>query len=273
MSVDDFNTSKAYKNFTIEQLQHFIIRARIVQDHSLARDFGKLRNLSTYRFNMDFQKDLRTGETTVRFRPVDLLPTEQVESAAARVRPVFLFSDGIYYADVLAYIYENVDDTETREKALRLLKECQSADPDHPISTKGKTYEPGSGVNNKELAGAWLYGSLLHEDQRRRSFSEQFYLEEVYFNATVTVASMMLCVVQILHFIEHLQTRGLLDVPSELWSDAVTVTVSEWTRPGVGKVYTAPVGTAPPADLSVDMDSLEEWSEFDPLGEFGHGSR
>lgn len=216
MSLDDFNTTYGYKNFTIENLKHFIIRARIVQDHSLASDFGKLRELSTYSFNLMIQQNLKTSEQIVKYRPVRLLPTEQVESAAARVRPVFLFSDGVYYADVLAYLYENVDDPEARQKALKLIKECQEADPDYPENNKGKTYRSGDRINNKELAGAWLYGALLHEDQRRRSFSEQFYLEEVYFNATVSVASMMLCVVQILHFIELLQTRGLLDVPSDL---------------------------------------------------------
>ncbi len=269
MSLNDFNISYKYKGFTIEELKHFIIRARIVQDHSLARDFGKLRRLSTHSFNMVIQKNNKTGEQIARFRPVQLLPTEQVESAAARVRPVFLFSDGVFYADVLAYLYENVDDAAARQKTLRLIKECKEADPDYPVNNKGKVYQSGNGVNNKELAGAWLYGALLHEDQRRRSFSEQFYLEEIYFNATVTVASMMLCVVKILHFIEFLQTRGLLDVPSNLWEGSVTVTASEWTRPGEGKIYTAPVGTEPPENLSVDMQLVEGWSEFDSKEVFG----
>ena len=38
----NFNTSGSYKKFTLDNLRRFVIRARIVQEHSLASDIGKL---------------------------------------------------------------------------------------------------------------------------------------------------------------------------------------------------------------------------------------
>lgn len=260
---DIFGTSSKYHKFTSKDLQHFVIRARIVQEHSLATDLGQLRRLAKYKFNVKFQIDERTGEQSGLFEPVELLPTEQVESAAARVRPVFLYSDGIYYADVLAYLYEQADDESIRIKTLKLLELYHVADPDYPHSSKGKTYQPGAGVSNKEMAGAWLYGALLHEDQRRRSFSESFYLEEVYFNATKTVASMMLAVVQTLHLIEELVIQKKLDLPTDLWTHTVTVSAGTWTRPGKAKMYIAEVGTRWPLDFAKPIDGHSGWKEFD----------
>lgn len=256
-----FNISRQYQRFTVDNLRQFVVRARIVQDHSLATDIGSLKRLATYEIPMDFQVDQRTGEHSARFSPVDLLPTEQVESAAARVRPVFLYSDGVFYADVLAYLYEQVEEEKSQSAILSLLKQYQVADPDYPHSAKGKPYQPGSSVSNNEMAGAWLYGSLLHEDVRRRSFAERFSLEEVYFHATKTVAMMMLAVVQTLHLIEQLVAQGTLDLPGELWTAAVTVQTASWTRPGIAKIYVAEVGTTAPADLSKPVDEHEGWRQ------------
>ena len=71
-------------------LKRFVLRARIVQDHSLARDIGVLRHLAREKITVVTTRNHTTGETSTELKPVDLLPTEQVESAAARVRPVFL---------------------------------------------------------------------------------------------------------------------------------------------------------------------------------------
>lgn len=67
----------------IKMLERFVLRARIVQDHSLARDIGMLRNLASHEIKMIVTRNLKTGETGLEMKPVDLLPTEQLESAAA----------------------------------------------------------------------------------------------------------------------------------------------------------------------------------------------
>lgn len=85
----------------IRLLERFVLRARIVQDHSLARDIGVLRNLAREQVKVVITRNLKTGETSTELKPVDLLPAEQVESAAARVRPVFLKKDKVHYATVL----------------------------------------------------------------------------------------------------------------------------------------------------------------------------
>ena len=78
-------------------LKRLVLRKRIVQDHSLARDIGVLRKLGQAPIKAPLTRNVRTGETNEKLKPVDLIPAEQLESAAARVRPVFLGGDKVYY--------------------------------------------------------------------------------------------------------------------------------------------------------------------------------
>ena len=121
MLPKEFNTSKGYRKFTMDNLARFVLRARIVQDHSLAQDIGELKELSTVKFNiLNFNKG---GGVNIAIDDIKVPHTEQIESAAARVRPVFLFSDGIFYADVLAFLYEKIVDDNEKKKVLELLHE------------------------------------------------------------------------------------------------------------------------------------------------------
>lgn len=68
-----------------------------MQDHSLARDIGELRKLAQEQIKPILKRNITTDETSFEMTPVNLIPTEQLESAAARVRPVFLKSDKVHY--------------------------------------------------------------------------------------------------------------------------------------------------------------------------------
>lgn len=258
----NFNTSGSYKKFTLNDLRRFVIRARIVQEHSLAADIGKLNKLSKNTLSLNLLINKETKETSYKIAPITLLPPEQVESAAARVRPIFLHADGVFYADVLAFIYERIDNVSLRHKVLEILELFHNADPDYPKSSKGRTRPPDTSVSNKELAGAWLYGALLHEDSRRRSFSEGFHLENVYIAATQTVAAMMLATVKALHLIELLVTQEIINLPESLWTDSVTITPGPWVYPGEAKIFTAEVGTEPSNISSILSGDNAEWEEF-----------
>ncbi|MFF2843416.1 hypothetical protein [Paenarthrobacter sp. NPDC057981] len=63
-------------------------------------------------------------------------------------------------------------------------------------------------TSNKEIAGAWLHGHLLHEDDVRRSYAQGIAAEEMLLNATKTVCSEMLATVEGLHLIERLVVSG-----------------------------------------------------------------
>lgn len=170
-----------------------------------------------------------TGERAVAMVPAPLLPTEQVESAAARVRPVFLFSDGVHYDKVLNALGEAAAASASVEKEIEGLRaKFRAADPDYP---KGRPTEPRSGpsMTNKEVAGAWLYGQLLHEDELRRSYGAGISAEEMLLNATKTVCSEMLAAVEALHLTERLVADGLLALSENLFTEPVSVTATEWS--------------------------------------------
>lgn len=260
MLPEEFNTSRGYKDFTMDNLARFVLRARIVQDHSLAQDIGVLKKLSTVELNFNIPKFNKEGGANIDIADIKVPHTEQIESAAARVRPVFLFSDGIFYADVLAFLYEKIVDDNEKKKVLKLLRECQLADPDYPISGKGKRAgDRESGYSNKDLAGSWLYGSLLHDDENRRTFSDTTGIEHAYRAAVYSVPAMMLGVVRILHFIEPLVCDGKLNLDPELWKSDVTFKGTTLSFRGKVSVYVAEVGATFPRSIETDMLEAEGW--------------
>lgn len=260
MLPEEFNTSKGYRKFTMDNLARFVLRARIVQDHSLAQDIRALEELTKVEFKLILPTGDMAGENVIKFADIKVPHTEQIESAAARVRPVFLFSDGIFYADVLAFLYEKIADDDDKKIILKLLRECQMADPDYPKSGKGKRAgDGGSGFSNKDLAGSWLYGSLLHDDEKRRTFSDATGIDSAYHAAVHSVSAMMLCVIKILHFITIFVCGGKLDLDPDLWTSDVTFKGTTLSFPGEVSVYVAKVGTPIPQSFETDMSEAEGW--------------
>lgn len=246
----------------LELLKRFVLRARLVQDHSLAGDLLELRKLAKVEIKAVLARNTITGETKVSLQPVDLIPTEQLESAAARVRPIFLKSDGVQYENVLDAVNTVLKGrsgaSELRAKATELRTSFRNADPDYPHG-KPRDLWDGGVLSHKQLAGSWLYGNLLHEDEIRRSYGGKMALEEMYVAAMRTVASEMLAAVETLHLIERLQTRGWLELPDGIFTDEVTVSATSWVPPGKVTLYVAPVNTPIPSDLDADVLSSDGW--------------
>lgn len=256
------------KAAALRTVSRFVLRARLVQEHSLAADKSFLEKHAAWTMSFRVTHNAATRKRAVAMVPAPLLPTEQVESAAARVRPVFLSSDGVHYDKVLNALQETgAASAGVRKEIEGLRAKFQSADPDYP---KGRPTEPRSepSMTNKEVAGAWLYGQLLHEDELRRSYGAGISAEEMLLNATKTVCSEMLATVEALHLIERLVVDGTLCLPENLFSGPVGVTATEWA-PQITGAYVADVGTAMPGSLTEPLGS--EWSEvhnlfnFDPL--------
>ena len=260
MLPEEFNTSRGYKDFTMDNLARFVLRARIVQDHSLAQDIRALEELTKVEFKLILPTGDVAGQNDIKFADIKVPHTEQIESAAARVRPVVLFSDGIFYADVLAFLYEKIVGDDEKKIILKLLCECQMADPDYPKSSKGKRAgDGGSGFSNKDLASSWLYGSLLHDDEKRRTFSDATGIDSAYRAAVHSVSAMMLCVIKILHFITILVCCGKLDLDPNLWTCDVTFKGTTLSFRGEVSVHEAEVGTPIPQSFETDMSEAEGW--------------
>lgn len=241
----------------LRTLSRFVLRARLVQEHSLAADKRALEEHAAWEISFHLTFNQVTGERSVAMKPAALLPTEQVESAATRVRPVFLSGDGVHYDKVLDALGELAASAGLRKEVGTLRAKFRTADPDYP---KGRPKEPRSGpsTSNKEVAGAWLYGQLLHEDELRRTYSAGISAEEMLLNATKTVCVEMLATVETLHLIERLVVEGTLDLPEELFTEPVSVTAQVWA-PNVVSAHVADVGTPMPMSLTEPIGS--EWSD------------
>jgi len=161
---------EARKTAALRTLSRFVLRARLVQEHSLADDKKALEEHAAWKMTFRLIVNQVTGEKSVELKPAPLLPTEQVESAAARVRPLFLKEDGVHYDKVLNALAEVVGASPGHKKEVETLRsKFRGADPDYP---GGRPRAPRSepSMSNKEVAGAWLYGHLLHEDELRWNF-------------------------------------------------------------------------------------------------------
>jgi hypothetical protein len=258
-------TRDSRKAAALQTISRFVLRARLVQEHSLAADKDMLEKQAAWTLSFRLTQNLETRERAVAMVPAPLLPTEQVESAAARVRPVFLYSDGVHYDKVLNALGESgASSAGLKEKLEGLQAKFRAADPDYP---NGRPTEPRSkpSMTNKEVAGARLYGQLLHEDELRRSYGAGISAEEMLLNATKTVCSEMLATVEALHLIERLVADGSLEVAEDLFTEPVTVTATEWA-PQIAGAYAADVGTAMPESLIEPLGS--EWREVHDLFDF-----
>lgn len=258
-------SKEARKVAALRTLSRFVLRARLVQEHSLAQDKLALERFAAWTMTFNLIVNTKTGERSVEMKPAPLLPTEQVESAAARVRPLFLKDDGVHYDKVLNAVSEMVAASPAhRQEVEDLRSKFRVADPDYPNGRpKAARSEPS--MSNKEVAGAWLYGHLLHEDEVRRSYARGISAEEMLLNATKTVCSEMLAAVETLHLIEGLVVDGVLELPKELFTAPVTVAAKDWA-PILLEAYIADVGTPMPANLKESLDGAwrKVHDEFGP---------
>lgn len=236
----------------MQALERFVVRCRYVQEHSLAADIAQLRENAKYEFKLMVTVQRESGEESVAFAPTTLLPPEQVESAAARVRPLFLKKDGIKYERVLPFLKGRVSKASDKSAVQAQLESFRASDPDFS-SVNSSVPWAGAAISNRQISGGWLYGHLLHEDASRRSYVEPLHLEEAYHAAMVTVCQQMLAAVTTLHLVEQLAVREAIILPDDVFTTQVTVEPGEWTRPGT--VVVAATNNDP--DRAMELPSFE----------------
>lgn len=76
MLPEEFNTSKGYRKFTMDNLARFVLRARIVQDHSLAQDIGALKELSEVKFKFNILNFNKGGGANITIDDIKVPYTE-----------------------------------------------------------------------------------------------------------------------------------------------------------------------------------------------------
>ncbi|MHA3722558.1 hypothetical protein ACXR2T_01635 [Leucobacter sp. HY1910] len=244
-------------------LARFVTRARRIEAHSLVQNEGTLIAYAKGTFKVTLGFD---GVATIR-RP---LPEneEEFESLVARIRPLTLKSEPIYYAKVLGALERALEqitpDAEVAFEFQALKVSWESAELQ---GTQVQGYsvqrsridgsESTKNVSDTQLAAAWVYADLVHADaQGPKAEALAFDLEERYAAAVLVFCGAAVRVVRTLRLIEHLKAAEILDLADELWSQKVTVDTTEIVEEA--EVFMAPVG-APMPNLMTSVEMGEDW--------------
>ena len=212
-------------------LASFVLRARRVEAHSLAADRQRLMEVAAG--TVEVRPDLATGGMLF---VQDLPPEEQVESAAARLRPLLLENEDVFHGNVFNAIgyYLRVDtDPSRREQFEQLRNGWRALDPrgTHrdayslqitPVEDGQPRADRTSTLSDNELAFAWLYGDVVHHDPDRLTATGSAGVRERYRAAAPLVCRIVIRTIATLRFVELLTSDGLLPVsPAALAADVV----------------------------------------------------
>lgn len=215
----------------VRVVKAFILRARRIRAHSLAQDAKLLMALQHPRFTVHM--DAATGATRIT---TALPPEEQVESAAARVRPLILNGEDTYHGTVmkaLGYFVKDAGLTGDITGTLAALKQ-QWAQID-PHGKEGGHYEvrvkkgdeAESRINDNALAFSWIYGDVVHADSDRREEGRVFGVEERYAAAVPVVVKLMTLAMVTLTTVEWLNANGAFPDLGDVFEEAVVFTEQE----------------------------------------------
>jgi hypothetical protein len=211
----------------LNALKSFILRARRIRAHSLAKDARLLVKLQNPQFKVQFTP--ATGEMKV---VMDLPPEEQVESAAARIRPLILNDEDTYHAKVmnaLLYFGRKSNLSEENIKVLRGWKAEWAK-----VNPKGKSlgfYEvrvqnPGeveTCISDNALAFSWIYGDVVHADSSRREEGRAYGVDERFRAAIPVVVRLMVLAMVTLTITEQMKDHGVLPDLGDAFDEEVVV--------------------------------------------------
>lgn len=241
-------------------LSRLVVRLRLISEHSLAADRQRLAAMSRHEWTFLVTEHMDGRPPRYELRPIALVPIEQLESAVARARPLLLQDDGISYRQVFRRLGRDLNDNE-RSEMKRLRKRYEEFDPDHPHGRPKAPHEPGTPVSNRQLAGAWLYGSLVHADAVRQSYGAGSSPEGLQVEAHRVVAGLLLASLETLDFLRSLHDDGRVEIEDSAWTAPVVSSRTSWA-PKIEAVHHAPVGTAMPESASGALG--DEWSLLRP---------
>ncbi|KAA1007638.1 hypothetical protein FVA95_28635 [Pseudonocardia sp. EV170527-09] len=240
-------------------LQWFVIRARRVEEHSLAQDKDKLLTWAQATLTLSGIE----GEPPSELR-WSLPPEEQLDSLAARCRPFLLKGDSVYWANVttaLGYLVRNETDPELPEAVEKLRDAWKKLDRDSADSlgfesrAGGVDGVLGDMVSSKALAFAWLYGDLVHADEDIPERVGEHGIDDRYRAGAILITNVARCVIMTLNVVRALQSRGIANLPAEVFEQRVVADPDAKLR--IARSIMAPVGTSV-EDLDKAMDKAAE---------------
>lgn len=252
----------------LNALKSFVLRARRIRAHSLAQDAKLLMELQNPKMTIHFTPE--TGDMRVTTK---VPPEEQVESAAARVRPLILNTEDTYHAKVmnaLLYFAQKAGLSATALESIREMKRQWAK-----TNPKGKSLgfyevrvqkngEPETRISDNALAFSWIYGDVVHADTERREEGKAFGVEERYRAAVPVVVRLMMLAMVTLTITERLNADGMLPDLGGVFDEDVVVTETEIEIAVKTQVFVAEYdedGKIPePPDM--DQEFGEGWVPF-----------
>ena len=246
-------TAPKPRHESIEVVAAWVLRARRIAAHSLCQDRGQLDKYAT-RFRITAYADGRlVGHRT-------LPDEERLESLAARIRPLMLPGERIFFKDVVEAVRRRVADlghTMPQEDADRLDRIAASwawhtiddASGSRVLVEQGQPQTPGVvtfAATMAQLGGGWFYTDVAHNSPTGpRRVALEFPMAERFAAAVQMFAGLAGVVLDALNLIEDLDRRGYLELDPEVWISAVTVETGE-VEQELSTAKFAPTGTPMP---------------------------
>lgn len=242
-------------------LSRFVLRARRIAAHSLVEDRAELLRHAEGSFD-------GTLDTSGNMTIVQELPDseEAFESLAARLRPLTIKAEPIYYAKVLSALKPLASDEDLdRIEGLRrawTAAEIQGSQVQAFALQQSKPdgSEATDFVSDTQLAAAWLYADLVHADATgAKKAALDFPLAERYAAAVRVFAHMASLTLATLELVQAMIDVGRVTIADNALTDEVVVGKKQLVRET--RAYVAEVGTAPP-DLRITQGWPADWKPF-----------
>jgi hypothetical protein len=235
-----------------ETVARFVLRARRIEAHSLVQDREHFAELLVETVTVQLAVD---GSATLS-RSL-LADEETFESLAARVRPLIVEKEPIFYQKVLDAVGRlmTAGSSATAEQRGR-LDELSAAWAATALGQHVQAYamqganadgseSPGS-VSDTLLAAGWMYADLVHADALGwKEKALAFSFAERYAAAVSVFSRIAALAVVTLRFVEQLQGGGVVAVDPEVWETDVVVNATEIRYEGT--VFIAAPGADMPA--------------------------
>ena len=252
-------------------VEAFVVRARRVELHSLAADRVALLELSQNTHTI--QVDRATGQA---WEVENLPPEEQVESAAARVRPFLLQREPIHHGkvmDAVSGLLARTSDGELASQVDRLRHHwSQINSRSKEIHAFGMQIQDAAGITHEpipdnELAFGWIYGDTVHADTDRLVATRSYGVKNRYRAAVPLVARLFVLTIQTLNLIRAAVEQQQLHLDAGTFTQEVVVTDHTSRRPA--QLYVSDVDpNSPYPRMEEPLDT--RWSPWTPHPESRH---
>ncbi|MFJ8004042.1 hypothetical protein [Streptomyces fagopyri] len=244
-----------------EYLEAFVVRARRVEEHSLAAGWDALVELAEIQIQVT---RLDNGGMRIRHE----YPAEEVvESAAARLRPILLEGDACFYQKVLkalGYFCRALpQDSEwiraARDEWRTRVQPTTGEEAGYWVMVSNSATGEDHSLDRHRLAMAWIYGDVVHHDAARRQEADPFGLVDRFRAAVPLIAWAMVGTIELLNFIRVLQEAGHIQLSQRVFDERVALKSTTWEENAT--VYFAPVGTEPPTAAKTPLTA--QWAQLD----------